>query len=57
LLATILTLSDLEQVLVSVGAVKTNDSRLSKEETDRADEPRKIIKVGKTMKNDEDDWD
>jgi hypothetical protein len=47
-----------EEVLVSVGAVKLNDSRLSKEKDDD-EEIRKTIKVSKKVQNDDDDsdWD
>jgi hypothetical protein len=49
--------TDVEKLLVDVGAVKLGDQRLQKKK-DPADEPTSKIRQGKTTGDDEDsDWD
>jgi hypothetical protein len=54
----VLTSTDLEKLLIDLGAVQRNDQRLQKTRAEDEDAPKSTIRQGKPTVNDDDsDWD
>jgi hypothetical protein len=54
----VLTTTDLEKLLIDLGAVQRNDQRLQKTRAEDEDAPKSTIRQGKpTVDDDDSDWD